>query len=233
MSPAGTAMLLFRRPRSQGWTIFNLAAIASSAADIPGHLKRRVAPRAMGSHRSPHGRRGSRQPAQTERRAGRLLLVQYRVVQRTVCRPNARPMLARLRRPWSPPTRWTRDVPVWTWAVGTVRFFPKRGESPPSLPGGWFALVKTWPPGVRDTTGQARPEPGRVGLVAIAARAAIRACLPPPEIVQIWTISLGPEHPSSGGAPVFQVPALGTTCSMRISGCPGVSGHPDTRIIDG
>ncbi len=77
MSPAGTATLLFRRLRSQGWTIFNLAAIASSAADIPGHLKRRVAPGAMGSHRLPHGRRGSRQPAQTERGAGRLLLVQY------------------------------------------------------------------------------------------------------------------------------------------------------------
>ena len=77
MSPAGTATLLFRRLRSQGWTIFNLSAIASSAADIPGHLKRRVAPRAMGSHSLPHGRRGSRQPAQTERGAGRLLLVQY------------------------------------------------------------------------------------------------------------------------------------------------------------
>ena len=224
MSPAGTATLLFRRLRSQGWTIFNLAAIASSAADIPGHLKRRVAPGTMGSHSLPHSRRvpGSRPIWSAEQDVCSWCNTGRPRDSVGLNAPNV-----------APPTRWTRDVPVWTWAVGTVRFFPKRGESPPSLPGGGFALVKTWPPGVRDTTGQARPEPGRVGLVAIAARAAIRACLPPPEIVQIWTISLGPEHPSSGGAPVFQVPAFGTTCSMRISGCPGVSGHPDTRIIDG
>ena len=77
MSPAGTATLLFGPAASfPGLDDLQPGAIASSAADIPGHLKRRVAPGAMGSHRLPHGRRGSRQPAQTERGAGRLLLVQ-------------------------------------------------------------------------------------------------------------------------------------------------------------
>ena len=153
MSPAGTATFPFRWLPFRAWNVSNVGDQCAVAETIPDCLKRRVAPGTMGSHSLPHGRRV---PGSRPRRGAEQEVCSW-------CNTGRPRDSVGLNAPtWSPPTRWTRDVSVWTWAVGTVRFFPKRGESPPSLPGGWFALVKTWPPSTgHNRTGTAGTGTGR------------------------------------------------------------------------